>query len=210
MGGLEEVFSSCKKYIWLIGGAILVVALVLISVALIYPNSDGMAKMSGGFGLSGILSVVLGYFGLGKVQNVKAAQKDAVADKHDSAATKVETQAAAGAPAGDASLLTRIEGAAQQTGKIVLEALERGYEQARIELDSLNRSVAVAYPLVEFFGLAFTLESDAAFLTEIIWSGKVREEEIKRVVRAAFGPLAVFITPSGQPPKGDESLNAES
>ena len=38
----------------------------------------------------------------------------------------------------------------------------------------------------------------AAFLTEIIWSGKLREEEIKRVVRAAFGSLAVFITPSEQ------------
>jgi hypothetical protein len=102
------------------------------------------------------------------------------------------------------SLLTRIEGTAQETGKLVLDALERGYKQARIELDGLNRSVAVAYPLVEFFGLAFTLEADTAFLTEIIWSGRVREEEINRVVRAAFGSLAVFITPSepsaGSPP----------
>jgi hypothetical protein len=205
VNGLEELFKSCKKYVWLVGGAILLFALVLISVALIYGlNDSGLAKMSGGVGISGVLSAVLGYLGLGKLQKVKADQQTAVKVDHATAETKVTDQATAGANAGGVSLLTRIEGAAQQTGTLVLQALERGYEQARIELDGLNRSVAVAYPLMEFFGLAFTLESDAAFLTEIIWSGKVREEEIKRMVRAAFGPLAVFMTPSEEGSNGND------
>lgn len=196
--GLEELFRSCRKYVWLIGGVILLISIVLFSVALTHGLSDVMAKVSGGVGISGVLSAVLGYLGLGRLQKVKATQQTAVANKHKDAEETVETQATTVVNAGDASLLARLEGAAQQTGKIVLEALERGYEQARIELDTLNRSVAVAYPLVEFFGLALTLQGDATFLTEIIWSGKAREEEIKRVVGAAFGPLAVFISPSEQ------------
>ena len=88
---------------------------------------------------------------------------------------------------------------------MLLKAFERGYEQIRIELDGLNRSVAVAYPLVEFFGLTFQWQSEAAFLTNIIWSGAEREVEIKRVMRAAFGPLTLFISPSAGSSKSDDS-----
>jgi hypothetical protein len=199
VNGLEELFHSCRKYVWVIGGAILLISIVLFIAVFIHQGgNDVLTKVFGGVGISGVLSAVLGYLGLGKLDKVKTEQQTAVANKHKDAERTVETQATNVVNAGDASLLTRLEGAAQQTGKIVLEALERGYEQARIELDSLNRSVAVAYPLVEFFGLALTLQGDATFLTEIIWSGKAREEEIKRVLGAAFGPLAVFIAPSEQ------------
>ena len=88
---------------------------------------------------------------------------------------------------------------------MVLKAFERGYEQIRIELDGLNRSVAVAYPLIEFFGLTFRWQSEAVFLTNIIWSGMEREVEIKRVMRAAFGPLTLFISPSAEGPRRDGS-----
>jgi hypothetical protein len=53
--------------------------------------------------------------------------------------------------------------------------------------------------------VTFQLKSDADFLTDIIWSGTQRAEEIKQVMRAAFGPLAMLISPSSSDSKIDSS-----
>jgi hypothetical protein len=196
VSGLEELFGlSRRRIFWLIGGVIVVFAVLLLSLFLV-SYGDGkttLAHMSGGAGISGLISAVLGYLGLGRLQAAKDEKQKDVAAQHDMANEKVNEQAQASA--GQMSLLTRIEGAAEQTGAMILQALTNGYEQARIELDGLGRSVAVAYPLLEFFGSAFELKEDVTFLTSIIWSKVERDEEITRVTRAAFGPLAVFIKP---------------
>jgi hypothetical protein len=205
--GLEALLGESHRWLWLVIAIISLVGLLLLimAIALFFTHnaSGGMASASGGVG--GIVSALLGYFGLGKLQEVKEKKTEKIEEDHNAAAeaakTKVNSQAAPApaeaTPAGS-GMISRLESGAQQAGKTLLEALERGYEQARIELDGLNRSVAVAYPLVEFFVLTFVLKSEAAFLTQIIWSGTEREEELKRVVRAAFGPLAVFITPTSK------------
>jgi hypothetical protein len=196
LSGLQEIFGSSRKYLWVGVGVIVVVAVLLLSIAVINGGNSTLSSASGGVGLSSVITAILGYVGLGQLQKVKTSQQAAVAAKHENAEAKVDNQSAqaAGAGAGAGNLLSRLEGAAEQTGTMIMRALKQGYEQARIELDGLNRSVAVAYPLVEFFGLTFKLESDVSFLTEIIWSPMERDEEITRVTRAAFGPLAVFIT----------------
>jgi hypothetical protein len=201
VNGLEELFGSFKR--------VLVPVLVIIAVIfiglLVYAWANNHLA-SGGAGVIGVISTILGYFGLGNLKSVKTAQQTAIQAENDAAKTKVDNQtAAAGAAeatgAGGSSILTSIQGAAQQTGTIILQALERGYEPARIELDSLSRSVAVAYPLVEFFGINFTVESDVSVLTNILWSKGERDAEIERVTRAAFGPLSVFIVPASNNPK---------
>jgi hypothetical protein len=209
--GLEKLFQACVRSFWPILGVIVVICIGSLVLALAVPAiKDGATAASGGAGLTAVISAILGYFGLGNLKGVKAAQQTAIENGRDTAKTKVDSQATAGATgvagadAGDGHLLTRIEGAAQETGAMVLKAFERGYEQIRIELDGLNRSVAVAYPLVEFFGLTFQGQSEAAFLTNIIWSGMEREVEIKRVLRAAFGPLTLFISSSPEGSKGDD------
>jgi len=210
--GLEKLFQACVRAFWPILGVIVVICIGSLVLALAVPAiKDGATAASGGAGLTAVISAILGYFGLGNLKGVKTAQQTAIENGRDTAKTKVDSQATAGATgatganAGDRSLLARIEGAAQETGAMVLKAFERGYEQIRIELDGMNRSVAIAYPLIEFFGLTFQWRNEAVFLTNIIWSGAEREAEIKRIMRAAFGPLALFISPSAGGSKSNDS-----
>jgi hypothetical protein len=209
--GLEKLFQSCVRAFWPIFGVIVVICIGSLVLALAVPAiKDGATAASGGAGLTAVISAILGYFGLGNLKGVKAAQQTAIQNGRDTAKTTVDSQTTAGATgvagakAGDGNLLTRIEGAAQETGAMMLKAFERGFEQIRIELDGLNRSVAVAYPLIEFFGLTFRWQSEAVFLTNIIWSGMERGGEIKRVMRAAFGPLTLFISSSAGGSKSDD------
>jgi hypothetical protein len=208
--GLDELLGLSKQRIyWVVGGVILV-ALLLGGIALAagQNGNNSLGVFSGGATVSGVISAILGYFGLGKLQGAKEQRQAQVENAHEAAETKVSKQAEGAADAGadGGGLLSRIEGAAGQAGSMIMKALTQGYEQARIELDGLGRSVAVAYPLVEFFGTSFQLGADASFLTEIIWSKMERNEEIARVTRAAFGPLAVFITPTGAGSQnGDEA-----
>ena len=212
MQGLEKMFQSCVRSFWPILVAIIAVCIGLLVLALAVPAiEDGAAAGSESVGFTAVLSAILGYFGLGKLRGMKAAQQAAIQNGGDAAKTKVDSQTTAGvtgvagANVGGGNLLTRIEGAAQETGAMVLKAFERGYEQIRIELDGMNRSVAIAYPLIEFFGLTFQWRNEAVFLTNIIWSGAEREAEIKRIMRAAFGPLALFISPSAGGSKSNDS-----
>jgi hypothetical protein len=218
VAGLESLFKSFVRSYWPILGAIVLLFFVLVIIAVMAPpdyGKDTAAAASGGVGITGIISAILGYIGLGNLTAKKTEQQTAVQNGKESAKTMVDTQTAtttagaAGNSGSEGSLLTRIEGAAQGAGAMVLQAFERGYKQIRIELDGLNRSVAVAYPLVEFFGMTFKLKSDADFLTDIIWSGTERAEDIKQVMRAAFGPLAMLISPSTSGPKDGESADKQ-
>ncbi|HLL70009.1 MAG TPA: hypothetical protein VK363_01175 [Pyrinomonadaceae bacterium] len=196
--GVETLFGSFKR--WLL---IIVIIIVAIFVGLfLYSWADGNQSNFGNL-IGAAVSAVAGWLGLGSLKNEKAAQQTAIQAGNSAAKSKVDSQAAAGSTeaVGDAGasngFLSSVQGAAQQTGTIILNALERGYKQARIELDSLSRSVAVSYPLVEFFGINMTLEGDVSVLTDILWGEAQRDAEIERVTRAAFGPLSVFILSSG-------------
>ena len=197
--GIEALFSSFKFILWPLAGIVLI-CVVLFVISL---NSESLRSIfEGASGSTGLVGVVYAYFGYSKVKKQKDSEKEKIQNNQETANSKVEEQSNKGAAVtantnhNDSNFLTRMEGAAQETGKVIMDAFERGYKQIRIELSGLNQSTAVSYPLVEFFIMSFTLKSDEEFLTEIIWSGKERGEEIKRVLSAAFGPLAVFITPA--------------
>jgi len=148
------------------------------------PNAGSDAGKS--FGFTGILSGI-GSFLLGgyKWLGLSASK--------DEAAQKIQNPANPTANTESSNLLSRMEGAVQNAESAALAAFQRGYEQMRIELDGLNRSIAVTYPLVEFFGKELKLDSNVDFLTDIFWNGTKREEEIKRVIWAAFGGLALIV-----------------
>lgn len=207
--GLNELLGLTRQRVyWVVGGMFVLVLLLLVlafyffGTAASANNGNAAANLTGGgalgAGLSGILSAILGSLGLSKLQGAIAQKQQDIEREHNNAETNVDKTAAATATAGTGGnkLLARVEGAAGQAGAMIVDAVTKGYEQARIELDGLSRSVAVSYPLVEFFGASFQLEADVSFLTGVIWSRAERDAELARVTRAAFGPLAAFITTS--------------
>ncbi len=213
--GIEEMYQTYKRFLLPIAAIIGVIVLVLV-FAVVYTHGSALSlSASGGAGFTGLITMVLGYFGLNNVKGVKNSQQAVVVSGQDAAHAKIESKAAAvdagtDTKAGNGDLFSRIEGAGQEAGKVVLEAMKKGYEQIKIELAGLSRSAAVAYPLIEFFTTTFTLEGDEEFLTSIIWSGKERAEEIQRVMAAAFGSLAIFITPSGDDSSKKTTTTAEA
>ncbi|HJR08474.1 MAG TPA: hypothetical protein VJ842_14530 [Pyrinomonadaceae bacterium] len=203
VSGVETLFGSFKRWLfWIV-----VIAVVIFVGLFLYTWANDNPQSGLGNLIGAGVSAVAGWLGFGSLKNEKAAQQTAIQAENNAAKLKVDSQATAGATdaasssIGGGSILTSIQGAAQQTGTIILEALERGYEQARIELDSLSRSVAVSYPLVEFFGINLTLEGNVKVLTDILWGEAQRDAEIDRVTRAAFGPLSAFILSSADDKK---------
>ena len=64
----------------------------------------------------------------------------------------------------------------------------------------LGRSVAVSYPLVEYFVLNQAWKdfgADVDFMDKIVWDETDRHEEIVRVASAAFGAIGVFAIAAG-------------
>ena len=93
-------------------------------------------------------------------------------------------------------------------GTAVAESFERGYEGILLEFDYLDHNVAVTYPLIEFFALAdfkvsvenpngekvvTAIKDGYDFLVYVFWTKEDREDEIKQVARAAFGPIGAFV-----------------
>jgi hypothetical protein len=202
--GLEGLFQSSKSLLIPLFGVLAAVGLAFtVAVWKQYANFDLFSTLGGA---TGIITAVLGFFHLNnasitKNQHILKLQETskALTSKLDSASQTVqekssEAKGTDGKP--EDGLLGRIENAAGETGSAIVAAFQKGYDQIRIELGSLSGSTAVAYPLVEFFASAF-LSHEEVFLKRIIWNTADREEEIQRIISAAFGPLAVFM--SGPP-----------
>jgi hypothetical protein len=131
-----------------------------------------------------------------------------------------EVRAAAGQTSGQAanppvtppaapeeSVLDRLGGVVDVARAAILDALDRGYKQIRSDLAALEYSVAVTYPLVEYLVLNKQfgdIKGDYGFLTEIIWAETDREEEVRRVAYASFGPLGMFAFAEDPKAKGKE------
>lgn len=100
---------------------------------------------------------------------------------------------------GTGGLLGRSGGILELAGTAIEESLQRGYERILIEFDDLNHYVAITFPLIEFF-IWEQLEIDGKpvkdgydFLVNVFWTGSDFADELKRVARAAFGPISSFI-----------------
>jgi hypothetical protein len=195
--GIEVMYDSFKGVFWIIGGVLAVGAILFILYMLQGIRHDFFVGASGTTGLLGIVSAIVGYFNVGKI---KAKQKNNIDEGGKLAQEKVEAKEKAGKEkvenegTNDGSVLSRIQGVANDTGKAILDGVERAYKQIKIELTGLKFSAAVSYPLVEFFVMKCNIKNDEVFLTKVIWSGKDRSEEVKRIASAAFGSLAIFIS----------------
>jgi hypothetical protein len=100
------------------------------------------------------------------------------------------------------SILNRLRGFGTVlgvAGTAIEESLQRGYERILIEFDDLNRYVAITYPLIEFFVWenfevgGQPIKDGYDFLVNVFWSDSDLEDELKRVARAAFGPISSLI-----------------
>ena len=107
---------------------------------------------------------------------------------------------------GITSRLGRIGTFLSGAGTAIEGALQQGYDRILIEFDYLNHNVAITYPLIEFFiweEIKFGENPDPNkknpikdgydFLVNVFWTDADREEELQRVVRAAFGPIGAFV-----------------
>lgn len=195
--GLNAVFQSSKSLIWLIVG-ISIFMLVLISVLYLTSTHNSSIGVSGGIG--SVISVVLGYFGLNSIKTTKESHASTVQERQNATTSKINQRAQTAPANSSGNLLSKVQGATVDAANMIWTAFERGYGQIRKELASVNRSAAVSYPLIEFFTLTFTLTADEEFLTQIIWSSKERSDEVKRIIAAALGPLAILIS---LPPSDD-------
>jgi hypothetical protein len=200
VSSLEELFQGSRSFLLPALGIIAVVSIALVAVAAAQKST---AQMSSFGGAAGIVTAVMGWFHLTNADKTKDARKSAIQTQSQTATSKLDAapqtvQTAAGDPTSnvpEGGLLGRIEGAGGEAGTLVVSAFQKGYDQVRLELSSMGRSTAVAYPLVEFFVTTFTSATDEEeFLATIIWNTTDRNEEIQRIISAAFGPLAVFMT----------------
>ncbi len=119
------------------------------------------------------------------------------------------------------SLTQRLEGLGLfgLAGSALASSFRDAYAQITIDFAGLNHSVAITFPLIEFFvehsieNIGATPTSTPAasstsgvaqatdnlirdgydFLTKVIWTQQDRAEEIQRIARAAFGPLGLFL-----------------
>lgn len=198
LNGIEEMYQSYKRFLIPAGIAIAAIFIVLVVIALMVGKE--WIGATGGAGVTGLFTLVLGSLGLTSARGTKNSHELAIKNGQEAAQTIVENKTATvqndnAANAGN-SIMSRIQGVGQEAGKMMMQAINNGYEQIKIELSGLGRSAAVSYPLIEFFTLSFTLSAEGEFLTDIIWSGKDREEELERILAAAFGNMAMFISPS--------------
>jgi hypothetical protein len=207
--GLAELVEGSRAHFRLLVavGSLLIVVLIGFGIAayLKMPVGAGSVGSVGGFG--GLLTILVGYLHLGNATrtteaNIKTVdqQKTTATDSLNNVPDKLQKAQDASTNT-DAGFLGRLEGAAGDIRASVVTAFEKGYLQMRIELAALGHSAAVAYPLVEFFVTTFhTRDGETevrvldSFLEEIIWSKADRDEEVERVISAAFGPLAAFMT----------------
>jgi hypothetical protein len=194
---------------WLLGGILLIVitAVALIVLGLNHnANTNAASAAGGGLGLAtalaGLVQLLTGRGATSEAKKAVVNVQEAAKQKLDAASKpSITTEAKA---TGDApGLLGRVEDAARTTEQQVIESFQRGYEQVRVELHGLARNTAVAYPLVELFVTTFTDKNHQKVLLEkIIWNGADRNDEINRIITAAFGPLAVLITATGNDTNG--------
>jgi len=184
-----------------------VVAVLVVGVVIAYAvggqsSTQAVAGTTGGSLLTALVTGIGGWFGLQKVGQTKNEAKAQIESTTDAQKEKVQVATTQGQSkildtVGTLGhgMLTRAEGAAHQAASEIVAAFERAYRQVREELKRLGQTVAISYPLLEYFGTA-ARGGDEKFVMEVLWPQGDREEQVKRIARAALGPLAMVVAPS--------------
>ncbi|MPW23116.1 hypothetical protein GCT13_41695 [Paraburkholderia sp. CNPSo 3157] len=207
---VESVFVAAKWFFIPLG---IFVALVIIAalVVLVIPNLQ-VGGAAPGLGLAGAGAAIAASFKWLDFSRFKEKTKSDLNQK----AANTTAPASTGDDQGS-GIAERLSALSHSMTTDALTAIKTGFAQVQTELDDLNRSVSVAYPLVDYIALArsqanadsnTTSETRAGtkggiFLKDIIWTSEERAEELKAVVRAAFGPVAVLAYSAAQHSKKD-------
>jgi hypothetical protein len=210
--GINRIFDSVNPVLWVIIGISAIIIVGVIGYVLITGQTEALLGTVASLG-----TAVAGFFGIQRGTNAKKENENNVEseiEKNKVAGTqaiddkKRQLQSAMdSARSGLAGTASAVLG---QAGSFLFDAYEKGLLRIQIELQSLNHSVAVAHPLVEFFVRHSVVESDFDFLTKVIWSKSSREMQLRNVVTAAFGPIGILLGASTEahdaaPDVGDET-----
>ncbi len=118
----------------------------------------------------------------------------------------------AGTAANTGTVEQRLSGILGETEATAISIFQSAYKQILLEFDDLNHYVSISYPLADFFLTNFqpaqpnvqgpqvsqVIKNADIFLTQIVWTSEEQQEEVKRIARSAFGPLALLLTPSAK------------
>jgi hypothetical protein len=193
--GIDRLFDTLHPILWGIIGLSGVLVVALIVYALSTGQTDALigAVTSVGTAVAGLFGIRRGTESRDRSQeNVTEtieAEKNAKTEQMKSTKREMESTLAQ-ARSGLAGAAGTFLG---QTGDFLVRAYENGLRRIQIELQSLNYSIAVAHPLVEFFVRHSAVESDLEFLTKVIWDKTSREAQLRNVVSAAFGPISILL-----------------
>ncbi|MBK6326054.1 MAG: hypothetical protein IPF56_08950 [Chloroflexi bacterium] len=193
--GINRIFDSVHPVFWVIIGISAVVVVGLVGYAFATKQTDVLIGAMASMG-----TAVAGMFGIKRGSDSKDETKNNVQTQIEDQKT-VKTQemtnktqqlqnAISQARTGLAGTASSALG---QAGSFLVDAYENGLLRIQIELQSLNHSIAVAHPLVEFFIRNSNVESDLDFLTKVIWDKGSRETQLRNVVTAAFGPISILL-----------------
>lgn len=193
--GINRIFDSVHPVFWVIIGISAVVVVGLVGYAFATSQTDVLIGAMASMG-----TAVAGMFGIKRGSDSKEETKSNVETQIEDQKT-VKTQemtnktqqlqnAISHARSGLAGTASSALG---QAGSFLVDAYENGLLRIQIELQSLNHSIAVAHPLVEFFIRNSDIESDLDFLTKVIWDKGSREAQLRNVVTAAFGPISILL-----------------
>jgi hypothetical protein len=202
---MKTMLDKAQFLLWPLGILAALVVITVIVLLVIHGSSEQVAGASGTLGVAGVWAALTGWFKWRDLSDCKEQADQTIASKAD--ATRA---ASASHEAQTQSVVDKLDSVARSFTGDAMTALKNGFGQAQAELDDLNRSVSVAYPLVDSIALergrldggsgtasGAASESDTgpggvSFLRDIVWTSEERVEEMKAVVRAAFGPVAIL------------------
>lgn len=197
---IKTMFGKSEFLLWPL--AILAILAVGTGIVLLFSASPARAEgASGMLGLAGVWAALTGAFhwrGLASYTDEASRKLDEKAEAAKGASSSHDTQAP--------GVAAKLDTLARAFTSDALTALKNGFGQAQAELDDLNRSVSVAYPLVDYIAIERSRapsgpdagSGGVSFLRDIVWTSEERVEEMKAVVRAAFGPVAILAYSASQ------------
>jgi hypothetical protein len=201
-----NILSEARRQIWTVVFSIWpilvlgVVAIVALGAGLILFSQTGSS--AGGAGsLAATLLAVVGGLGLWGTHS----QTQRLIGSLNTAPTNspAPTPAAAGAAGAaapsaatqSASLADRLGAFFGRAADTVLDDFEKGFKQIQRDLRYLSRTVAVSYPLIEYFvldGAIVNVRDPFQFIEQIVWNQDEQKQEVMRVAYAAFGAIGSF------------------
>jgi hypothetical protein len=198
--GISRLLRTINPILWIvIGVSVLTIVGLIVYVMLSHTNTQALLGV-----FISLITAISGGLGIKWSGDTRTKSEQEVTDTIASAAqtnTKAIQEKKNGLQPdlGDVGtgLAGVVGGALGQAGNYLVDAYEKGLVRIQIELQSLNFSVAVAHPLVELVVRHYGVEGDLDFLNKVIWDNTSRQEQLQRVVTAAFGPISILLGSSG-------------